>query len=107
MKKYAFLLGAVTLISVAKAEEKLITHEVTQNKLLFAVEKLSVKTGESVNFKNNDRTPHNIMIRNNGMMENSGLQKPGENVVIEFANAGVYDVMCGIHPKMKMKVEVE
>ena len=40
-------------------------------------------------------------------MSNSGLQKPGEDLVVEFVEAGLYDVICGIHPKMKLQVEVE
>jgi cytochrome c peroxidase len=38
---------------------------------------------------------------------NSGYQEPGEHVSLPFTQAGTYHVFCGIHPKMKLQVDVK
>lgn len=77
---------------------------VDQKGLAFSARKLIVKKGSIVNFMNSDNTSHNILITGDGVKLNSGLQKPGVLFTAPFAKEGTYQVMCGIHPKMKMTV---
>lgn len=78
---------------------------VDQSGLQFNTASVSVKRGQSVTFRNSDRTVHNITVTGAGMNFNGGLQKPGDDVDVLFTKAGVFNVTCGIHPKMKMTVQ--
>ena len=101
-----FKVAAVATLALSTAA---LTDTVTvdQKDLAFSVDHMTVDAGTTVTFTNSDRTPHNIMIRNGGMIENSGLQRPGEAHEVLFGKAGEYSLICGIHPKMKLKVTVE
>jgi len=80
---------------------------VDQKNLSFGMSNLQVSKGTKVIFKNSDSTSHNILITGPGVVFNSGLQRPGVSFTAPFGKAGSYNVTCGIHPKMKMTVEVK
>lgn len=80
---------------------------VDQSRLQFSVAELRIKVGDKVRFTNSDRTTHNLLITFAGNSTNSGLQKPGQPFEAPFSREGVYQVECGIHPKMRMKVVTE
>ena len=84
-----------------------VGHVVDQARLQFSVDALTVRRGETVTFTNSDRTPHNLLVQGGGLFVDSGLQQPGEPVEIPFTEAGVFEVACAIHPRMKMTVTVE
>lgn len=79
---------------------------VEQRNLSFSVPSLSIAHGTVVTFNNNDTVSHNILVTGNGVSLNSGLQSPGTPFRAPFLKPGTYQVMCGIHPKMKMTVNV-
>ena len=60
-------------------------------------------------FKNMDSIVHNIAVHAAGDddITDLGNQKPGEQVVHKFDKAGFYRVVCNIHPRMKMIVNVK
>lgn len=101
-----FLITAAAL-SLATASLALAAghYVVRQSKLRFEVAELVMKKGSTITFKNNDRTSHNILVPK--LSFNGGLQKPGEDISVAFARAGIYSVTCGIHPKMLLTVRVE
>lgn len=65
-----------------------------------------VRRGERLIFINDDTVPHNVMslTRNNSF--DLGSQMPGTAVPVTFDEAGLVDVICAIHPRMRMSVEV-
>lgn len=74
----------------------------------FSQSSLTIKAGDTVNYKNGDDVTHNINVTSpDGDTDDKGLQKPGETIAQTFAKPGEYDVRCSIHPKMHMKVTVE
>jgi plastocyanin len=79
---------------------------VNQKALAFDTALLTVKKGAIVNFINSDTTSHNILVTGAGVTLNSGLQQPGVAFKAPLVKAGSYQVVCGIHPKMKMTVVV-
>ena len=48
-----------------------------------------------------------ITVKGDGVNLNGGLQQPGAEFRVPFAKPGVYEVSCGIHPKMKLDVTVK
>ncbi len=88
---------------VATAQAESVT--VSQMDKKFDPETVKAKVGDTLVFLNNDKVAHNILISK--MRYNSGLQKPGKSAELTLDEAGTYEVRCGIHPKMKMTLEVE
>ena len=105
MKPRLFWMAATMLGSLAVSAAAPIT--VSQKGLQFSVPELSVPKGQVIVFVNDDRTPHNITVKGDGVNLNSGLQQPGVEFKVPFAKPGTYAVSCGIHPKMKLSVEVK
>lgn len=105
--KYKFLVGAAVLAASASgiAWAAAIIN-VQQKGLAFSSAALTVAKGDIVSFNNDDSTSHNILVTGNGVSLNSGLQAPGVSFKAPFLKPGVYQVTCGIHPKMKMTVTV-
>ena len=95
---------ALTLVGVAWAGAKIV---VQQKDLSFGQDTLTVKSGDVVQFDNLDSTSHNIIITGEGVTLNSGLQQPNVSFKAPMIKNGAYQVMCGIHPKMKMKINVQ
>jgi cytochrome c peroxidase len=79
---------------------------VDQKGIAFSVASLTVSRGAFVRFTNSDATAHNITISGEGQTVNGGLQQPGQVFKAPFMKSGLYQVTCGIHPKMKLTVVV-
>ncbi len=72
----------------------------------FSPEFIRLVTGETLVIVNNDSRPHNVSIAHSRMGFSSGMQDPGEEVKVPFPEAGSYEVFCGVHPNMRLNVEV-
>ena len=81
---------------------------VSQSNQTFSSPNLAVHVGDKVVFHNNDTVTHNITVKSgDGDADDLGLQKPGVAVNYKFEAAGAYRVVCSIHPRMKMTVNVQ
>lgn len=81
---------------------------VSQKDQTFSTPALNVHTGDKVVWHNNDTVTHNITVRGgDGDSDDLGLQKPGTPVSFTFAEKGAFRVVCSIHPKMKMTINVQ
>ena len=97
------MLGVLAVASVAWAG----TQAVDQKNLRFSASSLTVARDHLIEFDNSDDTWHNVTIVGDGLMLSSGLQAPGEPFKVRLGKPGVYNVTCGLHPKMKMTVVVD
>jgi plastocyanin len=82
------------------------TQVVHQQGRTFSSESLTVKKGEAVTFLNDDTVPHNIMSASAGNEFNLGSQAPGSSTDVTFKETGNVAVICAIHPRMKMTINV-
>ncbi|HYG91715.1 MAG TPA: plastocyanin/azurin family copper-binding protein [Azospirillum sp.] len=73
----------------------------------FSLAEVRLKAGQALTIRNDDVREHNVRYELDGREYNSGIQEPGQSVSVPFTAAGSYHVFCGIHPKMKLHVEVE
>lgn len=82
---------------------------VVQQNQAFSVSTLTVHVGDKLTFNNQDDVTHNITVKGgaDGDVDDLGLQKPGKAVNYTFDAKGAYRVICSIHPKMKMTVNVQ
>lgn len=83
------------------------TQVIHQQGRAFSVESVTIKKGEALTFLNDDSVPHNIMSASKGNEFNLGSQAPGTSTDVTFKEAGDVQVICAIHPRMKMMVKVE
>jgi plastocyanin len=82
------------------------TQIIHQQGRTFSSESITVKKGEPITFFNDDSVPHNIMSASKGNEFNLGSQGPGSSTDVTFKETGAVAVICAIHPRMKMTVNV-
>ena len=83
------------------------SHSVGQKGRLFSPGGLTVKSGDTVTFKNDDSVVHHIYSSTKGQEFDLPTTKPGQDVQRTFTAKGRVDVRCGLHPGMHLAVTVE
>ena len=79
---------------------------VSQKDRRFSPGAILLKVGEALRILNDDTRTHNVRVDGPGMSFNSDGQNPGDTVTLGFDKPGHYDVICGIHPEMRLSVDV-
>jgi cytochrome c peroxidase len=69
--------------------------------------RVRLKAGQTLTISNADQRVHNVRIYAPTLDFNSGAQEAGDVVSIPFANSGSFDAFCGIHPAMRLRIDVE
>lgn len=83
-------------------------YQVSQRGRDFQPNKIVVKRGETVRIVNDDADLlHHAYIKSDKFNFDSNDMAPGSKVDIKFPVAGEFNVLCGIHPKMKLTVQVD
>ena len=82
------------------------TEVIHQQGRAFSAESVTIKKGAALTFLNDDSVPHNIMSASKGNEFNLGSQAPGSSTDVTFKEPGDVQVICAIHPRMKMMVKV-
>lgn len=106
--QFKIALAALAIIVLATGTAlAVVRHRVDQSGLRFSVAQLRLQRGDTVVFTNSDRGAHNILVRGGAVNFNGGLQRPGQNLEVPFTAGGRYQITCGIHPRMRLDVEVQ
>jgi cytochrome c peroxidase len=81
---------------------------VSQRDKQFSPGAITVSRGDTVTFANNDQVVHDItMTKPDGSKTDGVMEKPGDRTTVTLDQAGEYQVMCLIHPMMKMTITVK
>lgn len=101
------LVGASTYSSASLAE----VFVVDQHDKSFVingktVDKLQIKNGDTIRFKNEDPFFHNIFSLSDLKTFDLGSFPKGEYKDVVFDKSGVVEVECAIHPQMYLEVTV-
>src|SRR5579859_4370519 len=104
MRKQAFF--AVVILSGLSVGAFAANLTITQKGRAFSSESVTIKKGEAITFVNDDTVPHNIISTSKGNEFNLWSQAPGASTDVTFKEAGEIQVICAIHPRMKMMVNV-
>lgn len=100
--------AALLALTLAAVGARAADFTVDQIKERFDHDGLTIKAGDSVTFTNSDPVKHNLtVVTPDEDSKDLGIEQPGGKVSYTTAKAGVYDVRCSIHPKMKMKIKVD
>jgi cytochrome c peroxidase len=81
-------------------------REVRQKGRRFSPGAVSVAPGEVLTILNDDDRTHNVRVDDPRVPALSEAQEPGDSVVLAFPELGQYQVICGIHPEMRLDVVV-
>jgi plastocyanin len=105
MKPYQPIIALVlALAAPALAADEPTVFEIKQ---AFDPVQMQLDAGAQLSFVNADDVNHDMaVIAPGGDVVDHGVMKPGDSVMVPFAVAGVYTVICHVHPRMKMKVTV-
>jgi len=88
-------------------ETVVATDRVAQKHKRFTPGHVRIAGGTTVRIVNDDTRTHNVRITDPRLAFDSGAQSPGDTVVTApFAEPGRYQVFCGIHPTMRLTVDV-
>jgi plastocyanin len=83
-------------------------YQVSQRGRDFQPNQISIKRGETIRIVNDDADLlHHAYVSSEKFNFDSNDIEPGGKVDIKFPVAGDFNVLCGIHPKMKLTVHVE
>ncbi|MEA2984842.1 MAG: hypothetical protein QOD94_1096 [Alphaproteobacteria bacterium] len=84
------------------------TYQVSQRGRDFQPTQISIRRGETLRIVNDDADLlHHVYISGDTLRFDSKDMEPGSKVDITFPAAGDFNVLCGIHPKMKLSVHVD
>ncbi|WP_246728373.1 cytochrome c peroxidase [Microvirga terricola] len=93
-------------MSVGVSAEAVATSTVGQKDRKFSPRAILLKVGEVLRIVNDDTRVHNVRIEGPGLSYNSDGQNPGDTVTIGFDRPGHFEAICGIHPEMRLSVDV-
>jgi plastocyanin len=105
----AILVVATVLISTAGLVSSAGSqYIVSQKGREFHPGEMTIKRGEVVTIVNDDADlRHHAYIDSDNFKFDSGDQEPGSKTNITFSVAGTFDVLCAIHPKMRLTIHVQ
>lgn len=79
---------------------------VSQRNRTFELAELQVASGSAVRFNNDDDFPHQVAVRGPSLQYESDLIEPHQFIEIKFPSPGSFEVRCGVHPRMRMTIQV-
>jgi plastocyanin len=98
----AAVVGLGTLVGLA------LPQSISQKGREFHPGEITIKRGDAVQIVNDDADLlHHAYIDSPKFSFDSGDQEPGSKTNITFTVAGDFDVLCAIHPKMRLVVHVQ
>ena len=87
--------------------QAVVASSVSQKDRRFTPGAVLMRIGEALRILNDDTRTHNVRVDGPGMSFSSDGQNPGDTVTVAFEQPGHYDVICGIHPDMRLSVDVQ
>jgi plastocyanin len=102
------LLACAMLAGFATGSFAIGQYIVSQKGREFTPKELTISRGESMTIVNDDADlRHHVYIASDNFNFDSGDQEPGSKTNVAFPVAGTFDVLCAIHPKMRLVVQVK
>jgi plastocyanin len=106
MRTYLPLTAALLAMLIAGTAQA-AEHVVSQKAKSFSIKRLSVHTGDSVKFINDDPFAHNVFSLSDIKSFDLGSYGQGLAKSVLMDKAGMVEVECAVHPDMKLVIEVK
>jgi plastocyanin len=100
--------AAAALLGFGTAACFSLAAAVSQKGRMFSPGEITIPQGETVQIFNDDGDlRHHVYVDSDKFTFDSGDQEPGTKTNIAFPFPGDFEVLCAIHPKMKLLVRVK
>lgn len=99
--------GAIVALTTCVAAIAAETVTVGQKDRQFSVASVSLTAGDTVRFTNDDPFIHQLYSESPDFNFTTAEQAPGVPLDVAFPVAGSFQVLCKIHPRMRLTVNVE
>ena len=107
MAHSAFWLLSLSWTSLLAAVAFAASEVVVQQKdIAFIPDRVTLAVGDTLSFTNEDSFGHNMHSEDTDPEFDLGRQAPGAKLGHVFRKAGTFEVLCRIHPKMRLEVVV-
>jgi plastocyanin len=104
----AFLVLLTLIGGMAWAASSISQYQVSQTGRDFQPKQITMRRGETLQIVNDDADLlHHAYVSSDQFNFDSGDMEPGSKINVTFPVAGEFNVLCGIHPKMKLRVRVD
>jgi plastocyanin len=107
---YAAIIAAAlpSLIGAGVASVSSKEYVVSQIGQAFNPALLTIRRGETVQILNDDGDLlHHVYLESSDFNFDSGDQGPGSKTAVTFPKVGTFELLCAIHPKMRLVVTVK
>ena len=102
------LAGVAMLLGCATGSLAVDQYMVSQKGREFTPNRIVIKRGNAMTIVNDDADlRHHAYIASDDFNFDSGDQEPGSKTSIAFPVTGTFEVLCAIHPKMRLVVKVQ
>ena len=98
--------SAIALAVIAPSGSAAEDHVIAQRGKAFSQERIRLRAGDRIVFKNEDTVSHNVFSRSPGAEFEVRAQLPGQQSPVVFEKPGQAEVRCAIHPAMRLHVTV-
>jgi plastocyanin len=103
-----FLLGGAMAAAGSLSGFGQSQYVISQKGREFMPTEVAIRRGDTINILNDDGDlRHHAYVDTDKFTFDSGDQEPGSKTSIKFPLVGKFDVLCAIHPKMKLVVKVQ
>ncbi|HTW51673.1 MAG TPA: plastocyanin/azurin family copper-binding protein [Stellaceae bacterium] len=80
---------------------------ISQKGRAFMPASIEIDKGDTLAIRNDDEYIHQVFVASPSFSFDSGEQEIGQTVRITFPTSGTFQVLCAIHPKMRLDVVVK
>jgi plastocyanin len=102
------IMAAAALLGFGTGAGLSLVAQVSQKGRAFTPSEITIPRGETVEILNDDGDlRHHVYVDSDKFNFDSGDQEPGAKTSIAFPIVGNFEVLCAIHPKMKLLVRVK
>lgn len=82
------------------------TVAVDQKNRAFTVHDIDIDAGDMLRFNNDDEFGHQVFTQSPAFSFDTDETDPGQHADVRFPVRGHYQVLCHIHPRMRLDVNV-
>jgi plastocyanin len=100
-------LAVITIVAAAGSLLYAGQHAVSQKARLFSPGAITINVGDTVIFKNDDSVTHHVYSATRGQEFELETAEPGDDARQTFTKRGRAEIRCGLHPGMRMIVNIK
>jgi len=100
------LISLLIVVSAAALAKEPDPIRVSQRDRAILPGTIEIGVGDAVMIVNDDRFVHRMQTDKAGLGIRPVARKPGDYLELRFAEQGIYDLHCALHPEMKLTVRV-